>query len=135
MLWTPNLKGIRMTLAEVSRRRCGTTHTHTRTDEKRVCVHNEADLTFPSSGCGVYFSALFLPQFPLTTTPCVLTDQRRETETERSGEENGEVKKEGATHRPHNGCGISYTANTEAETSVWFGLPAANCPSLTSDNM
>lgn len=59
------------------------------------------------------FLCLFLPQFPLTTTPCVLTNQERETETERSSEENGEVKKEGATHRPHNGCGISYMANTE----------------------
>lgn len=109
-----------------------TTHTHTQTDEKRVCVHNEADLTFPSSGCGVYFSALFLPQFPLTTTPCVLTNQRRETETERSSGENGEVKKEGATHRPHNGCGISYTANTEGETSVWPPHVCSGCPRPTA---
>lgn len=105
-----------------------TTHTHTPThkpvDEKRVCVDNEVDLMLPWSARGVYFSASFLPQFSLTTTPRVLTSRGRqtETETERSGEENGEVKKEGATHRPHNGCGISYMANTERDGETSVGL-------------
>lgn len=76
----------------------------------------------PWSARGVYFSASFLPQLSLTTTPRVLTSQGRRTETERSGEENGEVKKEGATHRPHNGCGISYMANTERDGETLVGL-------------
>ena len=47
------------------------THTHTHTDEKRVYVDNEADLTLPSSGCGVYFSASsshnsLWPQLPVS---------------------------------------------------------------------
>lgn len=101
------------------------THTHRPADEKRVCVDNEVDLMLAWSARGVYFSASFLPQVSLTTTPRVLTSRGRRTETEGSGEENGEVKKERATHRPHNGCGISYTANTERDGETSAGLARA----------
>lgn len=86
------------------------THTHGHTWNK-VWADNEEDLT---SRWDVMFISLPLPPTIPPDHNSLCPDKPREGErkTERPGEENGEVKKEGATHRPHNGCGISYIANT-----------------------
>lgn len=94
-------------------------HAHARTDtlETMVWADNEEDLT---SRWDVMFISLHLP---LTIPPdhnslCPDKPGEGEQKTERAGEENREVKKERATHRPHNGCGISYIANTHTGTET-----------------
>lgn len=95
--------------------------THTDTLETRDWADNEEDLTFHWD---VMFISLSLPPKIPPDHNSLCPDKPREAErkTERPSEENGEVKKEGTTHRPHNGCGISYIANTHAGRETWVWL-------------
>lgn len=88
-------------------------HTH----KTRLWADNEKDLT---TLWDVMFISLHLPPTipPDHNSLCPDKPGEGERKTERPSEENGEVKKEGATHRPHNGCGISYMANTHTETEA-----------------
>lgn len=118
---TQNLQWSQTYVVTFTHNTCTLTGTHTDTLETRVWADNEEDLT---SRWDVMFISLPLP----TTIPpdhnSLCPDKAREGErkTERPSEENGEVKKEGATHRPHNGCGISYIANTHTGRETWFWL-------------